>query len=191
MQKKTPVLPKIKDLMVPRTEYATVSHTATLWETMRSLENAKKKYDDRPYRHRSVLVLNDAGRVVGKVSQVDIMRALEPNYQSIGSDISLSRFGFSAGFIASMESQYHLWKRSVDKIMDDLDRIRVTEVMYKPADHERIKASDELTTAIHHFVMGRHQALLITERKRVIGILRSTDAYNALYEWIESVHGRR
>ena len=188
MRKNTPVLPKIKELMVPISEYATVSHTASLWETMRSLENAKKKFDDRPYRHRSVLVLNDAGRVIGKVSQVDIMRALEPNYKSIGSDISLSRFGFSATFITAMESQYNLWKRSADKILDDLDSIRVTDVMYKPADHEHVKASDDLTSAIHQFVMGRHQALLITEKKRIIGILRSTDAYNALYEWIETVH---
>ncbi|MEJ2587642.1 MAG: CBS domain-containing protein [Deltaproteobacteria bacterium] len=176
---------RVKDLMIPRSEYATVPSSATLLEAMRALESENRMHGDSPYRHRAVLVLNDEGVVVGKVSQVDMMRALEPNYQKMGTDIDLSRFGFSSAFISAAVKQFHLWERPLKEIRESLKKIKVVDVMYTPADHQRVKESDSLTMAIHQIVMGRHQSLLVTRGKRVVGILRSTDVFNALYNQME------
>ena len=48
----------IKDLMVPLDEYATVQEKATLSEAVLALEQAQEKYQQLPYKHRAVLVLN-------------------------------------------------------------------------------------------------------------------------------------
>lgn len=49
----------------------------------------------------------------------------------------------------------------------------------------RALENDSLAMAIHQIVMGQHQSLLVTKRKKVVGILRSTDAFNALYNQME------
>jgi CBS domain-containing protein len=71
----------IKDLMVPLADYATVSEYATLSEAVLALKEAQKNFDQDRYRHRAVLVLDKSGKVVGKVSQIDALKALEPKYR--------------------------------------------------------------------------------------------------------------
>jgi len=173
---------RVKQLMVPLSEYATVSEKANLVEAIQAMENKKKRYSDKPYRHRSVLVLNAKKQVIGKLSQVDIMRALEPNYNKIGTDISLGRFGFSATFMKAIRDQFDLWQRPLEELCRALRQVKVTEAMYTPAEHQRVLQTDTLQAAMHRFVMGRHRSLLVTANrgKRIVGILRSTDVFNWL-----------
>ncbi len=53
----------VKDLMVPLSEYATVSEDATLYEAVLSLERAQENFEDKHtrYRHRAILVLDQEG----------------------------------------------------------------------------------------------------------------------------------
>jgi predicted transcriptional regulator len=37
---------------------------------------------------------------------------------------------------------------------------------------------------MHQIVMGRHHSLLVTNEEKIIGILRSTDVFNWLYDKI-------
>ena len=75
----------IKNLMVPLSKYATVKEDATLQEVAAALAAAQARFDRSRYPHRAVLVLNDQGDVVGKVGQIDILRALEPKYDEVDS----------------------------------------------------------------------------------------------------------
>lgn len=171
-----------KDIMVPLDEYATVSHRASLLEAIRALENPRKKHGDEPYRHISVLVLNDKGKVIGKVSQTDIMKAMEPNYKKIGNDLILSRFGFSAAFVKAMQNEFKLWERPLKELCVAAEKVKVKEVMYTPADHQRVSENDTLDTAMHQIVIGQHHSLLVTDNKgkQIVGILRATDVFNSL-----------
>jgi CBS domain containing-hemolysin-like protein len=174
----------VRDIMVPISDYATVSDNANMMETLRSLENQNKKFGASPYRHRAVLVVDKTGQVIGKVSQLDIMRALEPNYQKIGKDVHLSRFGFSREFMNAIAKQYQLWEHSLEAMAKIAENTKVTEVMYSPADHQKVSDGDTLFMANHQLVMGDHSSLLVTrgKSKEIIGVLRSTDAFNALYD---------
>ncbi len=75
----------VKDLMVPLEEYATVTEDATLYEAVLSLEEAQENFEDKHtrYRHRAILILDKDGNVVGKLGQLDVLRALEPKYQDM------------------------------------------------------------------------------------------------------------
>jgi len=174
----------VKDIMVPVSDYATVSKTADLFETILALESEKKKFGEKPYRHQSVLVVDERGHVIGKVSQMDIMAALEPNYSKIGENIKLSRLGFSPTFIRAMQDQYHLWKKPLEELCRNVESVNVTKIMYTPADDQKVKKTDTLDNAMHHILMGRHHSLLVTSGNRIVGILRSTDVFNCLYDKI-------
>ena len=75
----------IGDLMVPLEEYATVSEEATLKDALDALEKVQEELDRKRYKylHRAVLVLDNNNKVVGKITQLDIMRGLEPNYKLV------------------------------------------------------------------------------------------------------------
>ena len=68
----------VKHLMVPLDEYATVSEEATLFEAVVALEKAQEKLDRTrfKYLHRAILVYDKNNNIVGKISQLDVLRAL-------------------------------------------------------------------------------------------------------------------
>ena len=94
----------LKELMVPLAEYATISEDANVLEAVNALEDAQKAFDPKRYRHRAVLVLDKKNRVVGKLSQHDIIQALEPKFKEPKGRKkgALDQFGFSKKFIESV-----------------------------------------------------------------------------------------
>jgi len=170
----------VKDVMVPISQYASVSEKASVLDAIRVLESEENKSPEGTYRDRAVLVVNADGEVIGKVSQVDIIRGIEPNYQNIGTDLDLTRLGFSNPFLRSLQDHYKLWERPIEELCRLVNRLKVVDVMYKATDLQHVRGKDTLSTAMHQIIMGRHQSLLVTKGKRVIGILKSTDVFSAL-----------
>ncbi|UCF84330.1 MAG: CBS domain-containing protein, partial [Desulfobacteraceae bacterium] len=97
----------VKDLMVPLDEYATVSEEATLYDAVVALEKAQEALDRTRYLylHRAVLVFDKNNNIVGKIGQLDVLRALEPKYREMGDKQSITRFGFSQKFLQSLREQ--------------------------------------------------------------------------------------
>ena len=93
----------VKDLMVPLSEYATVAEDATLYEAVLALEEAQENFEDKHtrYRHRAILMLDKNGTVVGKLSQLDVLKALEPKYQEKVEGKESHRLGISKSFMIS------------------------------------------------------------------------------------------
>ena len=106
----------VKDLMVPLSEYATVAEDATLYEAVLALEAAQEKFEDKHtrYSHRAILVLDKRGTVVGKLSHLHVLKALEPKYQDMIQGEGSHRFGFTKQFMQSMLEDYHLFAGPLD-----------------------------------------------------------------------------
>lgn len=179
--------PNVKDLMVPLSEYATVSEDASLYEAVLSLEKTLEEYKKAPDRHRAILVLDKNNNVIGKLSQLDVLRALEPKYDQIGdakplSSFGLSRFGFSSKFLKSMMDQFKLWDEPLEVICKRAGNQNVKKFMYTPTEGEYVDENADINTAIHQLVMGHHQSLLVTSggERRIIGILRLTDVFRSI-----------
>jgi len=64
----------IKKIMIPISEYATVSESTTLFEAVMELKKAQDSYTKNRYAFRSILVLDNTGEGVGKLSQFDILK---------------------------------------------------------------------------------------------------------------------
>ena len=119
----------VKELMVPLAKYASVSQEATLFEAVLALEKAQEKFDQSRYRHRAVLIYdNDEENIVGKVSQLDVMRALEPKYEAMGIPGSLTRFGLTKRFQETMLEELRFWDKPMDDICRKASRIKIRSV---------------------------------------------------------------
>ncbi len=176
----------VKDLMVPLTEYATVSEGATLYEAILALEKAQEAFDQTRYPHRAVLVYDEKKRIVGKVSQLDIIRALEPKYEAAGISKSFPRFGLSPQFQKTMLEQLRLWNKPMEILCRQARQLKVGQFMYTPAAGEFIKKSASMDEAIHQLIMGHHQSLLVTEAGEIVGILRLADVFMEIVEVIKA-----
>jgi CBS domain containing-hemolysin-like protein len=75
---------QVKDLMVPLSEYATVPEAATLLEVVKTLKKAQDEFGRNRYQHRAILVFDGNNHFVGKLSQHDVIEALEPKYKRMG-----------------------------------------------------------------------------------------------------------
>ncbi len=167
----------VSELMVPLSEYATVSEDATLYEAVVALEKAQDEFDETRYRHRAILVFDKKGKVVGKISQHDVLQGLEPKYGDMGERIPVSRFGFSPKFLASMLEQFKLFDKPLDDICKKASEMKVKSFMTLPTEGEYIDQGASLDLAIHQLIMGHHQSLLVTGKNQIVGILRLTDVF--------------
>jgi CBS domain-containing protein len=173
----------VKDLMVPLSEYATVTEDATLYEAVLSLEEAQEKFEDKHtrYRHRAILILDKDGKVVGKLGQLDVLRALEPKYQDMVEGEGSHRYGFTKHFMKSMLEDYHLFANPLDDICRKAGEQSVKEFMYTPSEGDFVSEDASLDVAIHQLIMGHHQSLLVTRDEKIVGILRLTDVFAAVF----------
>ena len=174
----------VKELMVPLSEYATVPIQATLQEAVLALRQAHIDNRDRKYLHRAIIVLDEKGAVVGKVSFLDLLRGLEPKYDQMLSTKKSLHMGFTVAFQRSMLEQLKLWEGPMERICEKAARLAVSSFMTAPVEAEIIDSHSGLDEAIHRLVLGCHQSLLVMEHEKIIGILRLTDVFEVVADEI-------
>jgi len=175
----------VKDIMVPLEKYAIIHEDRLLIEAIEVLEKAQKAFEAVPYVHRAVLAYDDNKKIVGKLSQWDVIKNLEPKYETFGDIRSTSLSGLSPELIKSMMEKHNLWQADLDDLCNRIARKKVKDVMYKPAEGEKIEVDATMGEAMHSFVIGHHQSLLVTKDSEIVGVLRLTDVFKLLCERVK------
>ncbi len=173
---------RVKEMMIPLAEYATVSEDANLLETVMALDRSQEGFDQTGHRHRAILVLDQNGHIVGKVSQHDILIALELNYKKIEENEKsvLGRFGLSNMFIKYAMKEYNLWNKPLDHLCKKAIQRNVKEFMYTPTEGEFIDENETMNNAVHKLIIGKHHSLLVTNRGKIAGVLRLSDVFETI-----------
>jgi CBS domain-containing protein len=178
----------VKDVMVPVSEYATIPEEASLYEAVTALEKAQEGVGRTPAvcLHRAILVSDKNNQIVGKLSQLDVLKALEPRYMKMGKPESLSRSGFSDEFIKSTLEQYSFWNRPLEDMCKESLGLKVKNFMYALDEGEYVKESASLDEAAHLFVVGHHHSLLVNRGEEIVGILRLVDVFREIDQVIKA-----
>jgi CBS domain-containing protein len=176
---------QVKTIMVPLKDYATVSESATMYDAVLALEKAQAEFDQDRYRHRAILVYDDRNKIVGKVSQLDLIRALEPQYDKILDIDAISRTGYSLDYIETL-SKSGLWTKPLNDICRKAADLQVKEFMYTPGSQEQIAEDAELNEAVHRLIVGKHHSLLVTRGEDIVGVLRLTDVFKLVSDRIKA-----
>jgi CBS domain-containing protein len=172
----------VKDLMIPTSEYETISIESNLYEAALALEKAQKAYEQGIYPHKILLISDKNGEIVGKISQLDVLRVLEPKGKKIYDFKTLSRFGVSSRYLKPMLSQCEFWDKPLIDICRSASRLKVKILVYAPAEGESVPEDASLSEAIHQLALEHHQSLLVTRGKKIVGILRQTDMFKEVVE---------
>lgn len=182
----------VKDLMVPISEYATVPEEATLFEAVLALEQAQEKFHQNRYSHRAVLILDKTKKVIGKLSQMDFLTALEPKDTNLERIRSFKRFGFSRKAVALQQEEYLKASPPIPDLYSKVAKRRVTEFMQRPTEGEYVDENATLEMALHQLTAESNLSLLVTRKSEIVGILRLADVFAAVYHTMkesESLQG--
>lgn len=172
----------VKELMRPLSEYTTISTEANLYEVAQALDQAQKEFEKNPKLHKIILISDENGEIVGKISQLDVLRYLEPKGKPIGDSGSLSRFGISSQYLKPMLNQCEFWSRPLIDICQDAARLKVKKLIHAPVEGEFVEEDAPLAKAIHQLALEHHQSLLVTRGKKIVGILRQIDIFKEVSE---------
>ena len=172
----------VKDLMVPISEYASVTIGTSLGDAIKALEQAQENYTLSKYQHRAILVLDESGHIVGKISQLRALKAIEPESKSNSEVEQLKKFNFSDTYVAQLRDLYRSHGRIMSKeSLRKASAKKVEEFMQTPSPGEYVSENCSLDTAIHRLVAGTHLSLLVTRKEKIVGILRISDVFAAVF----------
>jgi len=171
----------VKDLMVPLSEYATVPVGSTLFEAVLALEKAQEEFDHTKYKHRGILILDKKNRVIGKLSHLHALRALEPKHDEASGIEELCQFGFSSQFVRDLRKKRRRQAAPLEDLCKKAVTVRVEDSMHTTAEDESIDHKANLDMAIHQLVQGKLLSLMVTKDDQTVGILRLADVFAAVY----------
>mgnify|MGYP001813512977 FL=1 len=176
----------VKELMVPLEAYATVSKEATLREAILALERAQMTLDPSRHKHRAILVLDDNGNVVSKITMKNILMALEPNYGKLEGTGVLERSGYSPDLIRSMLEDNTLWAKPLQFVHERATQLKVADFIQTPLAGEYIDEYASLGEAIRQLIAYPTLSLLVTSSDKVVGILRLSDVFTKICDIIRT-----
>jgi CBS domain containing-hemolysin-like protein len=165
----------VKELMIPISNYVTVKAKDNLVDVLKALESARQANE---HAHRDAIVVDEDGAFIGKVTMLDIFRALEPNYKRMMSDTGASTL--TRDFVMKAASAFNLWTEPEEGICQRGAKKTVAEVMHTPRSIEFLQEADTLEKALNLYVMGVHQPLIVKRDETVTGVLRFGDMFEVV-----------
>jgi len=167
----------VADIMVPIGSCLTVRKEHSLLDVFQALDQSRKSENKSPYKDS--IVFDENGAVLGKVTMIDIFKALEPNYRRIKQQHKTASM-LSAGAYMKIAKDFNLWLEPTETLRHRAGQLKVADVMHIPEQIEYVKEEENLEKAMHIYVMGVHQPLIVKNAdNEVTGVLRFGDIFEA------------
>lgn len=154
---------RVKDIMIPVEDYATVFLENTIRDAMFVLKNTfYSVYAVGSQAHRSVLVFDNRKKLVGTLSFRDIIASLqthedEPNYlEGMFQNLCLLQAG-----------------RKVKEVM-------------RPVGEVKVHANDSILNAINLLMREDLELVPVEENGGIIGMVRSVEIFKEVSEFVEA-----
>ena len=146
---------KVKDLVIPLSEYPHMPYWATLKEAIVQLNVAYET------GHHTVLGFDEAYKLVGMLSQKDILRGLEPKFAQ----------HYEAGVPIAWDD---LLKAGSEKRLEGPIKEFMSEVSAK------LDAEDSILKASHIMLQKDTFLLPVMEEEKLIGVVRMGDLFHEI-----------
>jgi len=173
---------KVSDLMRPIDEFPRISTHATFAETVDALEKAEKEFLAGRAPQRILLVFDEAGKVVGVMSPIDVVQGLEPNYESFDALKTMPRYHTPASTLEFMKESLRFWQKPLAELCNKATDVKIDNFIKTSIPNHTVKTDDRMDTALHLFVVGRFDSLFVQEGKQIVGVLLFSDVYKKIVQ---------
>ena len=115
-----------------------------------------------------------------------MLRAILPKNERTQQIEDISLFGFSTRLINSLREKYRLEEGILDDIYKKAVRMKVEDHMQTLSEGEYVDENAYLDTAIYQLVAGTHLSLIVSRQDEIIGLLRLSDVFAAVFHAMKS-----
>lgn len=171
---------KVRELMRPVEDFPRISSQVTLLEAIGALEEAQDRFLSGKAEQRIMLVYDGKGQIVGKLSPMDVVQGLEPNYEGVDSLATLPRYRLAQSVLESMKEELRLWLKPLSELCAKANRLKIEKFIKLPTPDHMVNADDSMDKAFHLFVIGRHDSLFVKDGDRIVGLIRFSDVYKRI-----------
>lgn len=168
---------KVRELMRPAEAFPRISSQSTFMEAVDALEKAQQEFRSGKASQRILLVYDGDGRIMGKLSPMDVVQGLEPSYENID---SLSRYRLAQRTLESMKEHLRFWQKPLADLCRKAYSLKIGEFVRLPSPDHMVNAEDRMDKAFHLFVVGRHDSLFVKEGDKIVGLIRFSDVYKKI-----------
>ncbi len=165
---------KVKEIMIPVEEYTRVKKDTTLLAAMQDL-TSQAEQENLPHPHRDLLVEDENGKIIGKLTMLDVFKHMEPSYLRMDNERHPN--ALSRDFVQKVYRDFNLWSEPLTDLCRKNADATVEEIMHTPHPVEIVDEDDSLDKALHAYVLGVHQPLLVKKDGIITGVLRLGDAF--------------
>ena len=170
------------DLMVPLDEYPVVDASATVREAVLKLDASRRKMESGRQPFQAVLVADESGRIIGKMGQLTLLKALEPSRQIFLNRDTLDKAGVGDSIIETALDHMRAFQHEFSEICKVAAAMQVRTVM-RPIG-EYIHVSAPIGEVIHRMVSWQTLSVLVSDDERPVGLVRLSDLCDAAVEEI-------
>jgi len=160
---------RVEDVMIPIEEYTTVTESSTVRDAVEKLRASFscQLSSDKIMEtgHRSLLVLDNNGEMLGILTIIDLLRALMPTYLTSAKPSTADSIHYSPMFWSGM------FTREVLNLAD-----RPIEDIMSPAPLT-IDAGANLMEAAELMVMKKKRRLAAKDGGKIVGVVREQDLF--------------
>jgi hypothetical protein len=168
----------VEKLMIPAERFPRISEEETFGTVVRTLNQCHEDYKSGKSEQCILLVHDEKGRVVGKISPMDVLRGLEPQYSKMGEAVGAHTLGASYDhMMRSLFDQATLWTRPLTELCSKARDVKIKDFIRRPTAAQTVDIKDSLDQAVHRFVMGRHDSLFVTDGAQLRGMLLFSNLY--------------
>ena len=172
----------VKELMRSIDEFPHISSQATFMEAVEALEKADQEFKSGQAPQRILLVYDVMEKIVGKMSPMDVVQGLEPNYPKIDLPKSTPYYRLVQMSMESMKKDFRLWHKPLGELCKKAYDIKIHDFIKMPTPDHVVKADDKMDAAFHLFVIGRHDSLFVQDGEEIVGLIRFSDVYKKIKE---------
>jgi len=172
-----PITKKVRDLLVPISEYAVTTLDKPLKEAVPALRKLYCEVEDGKCTeagHRTILVLDHAGKLVGILDFKSILKVLIPEIaggltaklEALGVSIAFAQAGTADLDEARLGFRARVLKNSETQVGEIMLKIRGT-----------IQADADLMDALKVIYTNKITVLPVYDGDRLVGVLRDSDLF--------------
>ncbi|MBM9604671.1 CBS domain-containing protein [Desulfopila inferna] len=176
---------KVRELMIPMDQFPRISSKASLHEALSTLEKVQEAFLTEGAQQRILLVENTSGKVIGKISPIDIFRGLETKYTEVNYEENLRKFGLTYVW-DSMQEDYNLWHSPFEDLCRKAGQVHVKDFVNVPSNGQLVNTENKLSKCFHLFVINRHDALFVKEDEEFVGMLLFADVFSKVSQAIKT-----
>jgi hypothetical protein len=166
------------DLMVPLDEYPVVEESSTVLEAVIRLRESRKNMESERQPYQAVLVADGTGRIIGKLGQMAMLKALEPRSQILGDRDTLDKAGVGDKILETALDHMRTFQHDFSELCKGAAALPVAKAMSPVREHIDIRMP--ASEVVHRMVAWRTLSILVTENNRPVGLVRLSDLCDAV-----------